>query len=233
VPPASSVTVCPIVPAPASVAPAFTKTPRASEPSTVNVPCSTVVAPVYVLFPLSVSTPAPVFFKFNGAMLLSLMTPAKALVVAPPIATVSVATFVGLPFSTMANDGPGAVVKPLTVTLWPYRPNVPLVPKATALGVVALRAPLSNSPTVPARIERSPVKLLLELRLRGPLPCLVKPPVPLSWPNSVVSLPPSIVSRFVPMFTGPLIMVRTSPRTPLLVQVCGAARLITTSSAVP
>ena len=69
--------------------------------------------------------------------------------------------------------------------------------------VPILAAPRAPTETVPALTVRSPLKVLLPMRLRLPLPVLVKPPVPVMSPAMVRLLPPTLMVRVPETVTAP------------------------------
>ena len=66
-----------------------------------------------------------------------------------------------------------------------------------------LAAPSAPTDTVPALTVRSPLKVLLPMRLRLPLPVLVRPPVPVMSPAMVRLLPPTLTVRLPVTVTAP------------------------------
>ena len=69
--------------------------------------------------------------------------------------------------------------------------------------VPILAAPSAPTETVPALTVRSPLKVLLPMRLRLPAPVLVRPPVPVILPAMVRLLPPTLMVRVPVTVTAP------------------------------
>ena len=150
-----------------------------------KVPALTVVSPVKVFRPDSVTVPLVVLFKPAE--------PAKAALTEPACMSKAV-VLVKVPLAIM----PPVSCTPSTVSLNPPKSKLPPL---TTNALVSANRSAAPKARVPALTVVVPMKVLAPDSVSVPLPCLVKPPVPPMAPANVVLFASPAVSVLLPKVT--------------------------------